>query len=75
MDTALEEKYEILKKNLKEMGSVLVAVTVGAALFRGVVATWLRRLVPYVHRMSSMFLIGAGVYLIYYWVVIAGSFG
>jgi hypothetical protein len=27
---------------------------------------------PYVHRMSALFLAGAGVYLVYYWVFVAG---
>ncbi|MDA1129498.1 MAG: hypothetical protein O2913_12495 [Chloroflexi bacterium] len=56
------------------MGAVLVAVTVCAAMFRGVVAQWLRRAVPYVHRMSALFLMGAGSYLIYYWVFYADFF-
>ena len=56
------------------MGSVLIAVTIGTALFRGAVAKLLRRVVPYVHRTSAFFLIGAGVYLVYYWIVISGSF-
>jgi cytochrome c biogenesis protein CcdA len=56
------------------MGTILIAVTVGAALFRGVVAKWLKRLVPYVHRTSALFLLGAGAYLVYYWLFITGSF-
>ena len=51
-----------------------MAVTVCAAMFRGVVAQWLRRAVPYVHRMSALFLMGAGSYLIYYWVFYADFF-
>lgn len=54
------------------MGSILVAVTIGSALFQGSVARWLRKAIPYVHRASAMFLAGAGGYLIYYWVFIAG---
>lgn len=50
------------------MGSILIAVTVGAALFRGTVSRWLKAVIPYVHRMSALFLLGAGAYLIYYWV-------
>ncbi|MGD2146919.1 MAG: cytochrome c biogenesis protein CcdA [Anaerolineae bacterium] len=49
------------------MGAILAAITVGTALFREVVERWLRRLMPYVHRLSALFLVGAGVYLIYYW--------
>jgi cytochrome c biogenesis protein CcdA len=56
------------------MGSVLVAATIGAALFRGAVARGLRRLFPHVYRMSAIFLVGAGVYLVYYWVFITRSF-
>jgi cytochrome c-type biogenesis protein len=57
------------------MGSILIAVTVGAALFRGAVAKLLRRVVPYVYRTSALFLVGAGAYLVYYWIFISGSFG
>ena len=56
------------------MGLILVAVTVGAALFRGAVARWLRGAVPYIHRMSAFFLLVAGAYLIYYWVFYADFF-
>ena len=55
------------------MGTVLTAVTVGAALFRGAVARWLRGAMPYVHRVSVLFLIGAGAYLLYYWVIYADA--
>lgn len=54
------------------MGVVIVAVTVGSALFRDAVARWLRSALPQVKRVSSLFLVGAGGYLIYYWIVLAG---
>jgi len=54
------------------MGTILIAVTIGAALFQGTVSRWLRKAMPYVHRMSALFLIGAGAYLVYYWLFIAG---
>lgn len=57
------------------MGSVLIAVTVGAALFRGAVARWLRGSMLAISHASAMFLVGAGGYLIYYWVVFADAFG
>lgn len=56
------------------MGAVLIAVTVSTALFRETVSRLLRRVVPYVHRVSALFLMGAGAYLIYYWVFQAGLF-
>lgn len=49
------------------MGVILVAVTIGAALVRGGVTRTLRQMLPHVHRVSALFLIGAGLYLIYYW--------
>jgi cytochrome c biogenesis protein CcdA len=51
------------------MGVVIFVVNIGAALFKRAMARWLRTLTPYVHRLSAMFLIGAGAYLVYYWVV------
>lgn len=54
------------------MGSVLIAVTIGAAFFRDAVSSSLRRLLPHVHRASALFLVGAGAYLVYYWVALSG---
>lgn len=50
------------------MGAILIAVTLGTALFRGAVVDRLRRLAPHVDRASALFLVGAGLYLIAYWV-------
>lgn len=49
------------------MGSVLVAVTIGAVFFRDAVGRSLRRFLPHVHRVSALFLLGAGAYLVYFW--------
>lgn len=51
------------------MGTVLLAVVIGATFFRGAVAAWLRPLLPYVQRVSAVLLVGAGLYLVYYQVV------
>jgi cytochrome c biogenesis protein CcdA len=56
------------------MGTIIFVVTIGAALFRRAMVRWLRLIAPYIHRVSAMFLIGAGTYLIYYWVFQAGLF-
>lgn len=53
------------------MGAILIAVTIGAALFRGMVSRRLRTALPYVHQMSALFLTRAGTYLVYYWSFIA----
>jgi cytochrome c-type biogenesis protein len=54
------------------MGTIIFAITIGAALFRRAMTRWLRAVTPYIHRMSSMFLVGAGLYLVYYWLFQAG---
>lgn len=48
--------------------TVLVSLTLGTALLkRGIVEGYLRKVIPYVHKLSSLFLIIAGGYIIYYW--------
>lgn len=54
------------------MGAILMAVTIGAALFQDAVTGLVRAIVPYVHRISALFLTGAGLYLVYYWVWLSG---
>lgn len=49
------------------MGVVLAAVSVSAALAQGALVTRLRRLLPYVETAGGVFLVAAGVYLVYYW--------
>ena len=56
------------------MGSILIMVTVGAALFKGAVTGFIRGVLPHVHSVSSLFLVGAGGYIIYYWVTIGDLF-
>jgi cytochrome c biogenesis protein CcdA len=55
------------------MGTILIAITIGAALFQEALAGMVRAIIPYVHRASALFLIGAGLYLVYYWVWFSGS--
>ncbi len=55
------------------MGVILILVMVGTALFRGTVLRLVKSAIPYVHRASAMFLIGAGVYLLYYWIFFADA--
>lgn len=49
------------------MGVVVLALSVGAALLRGGLAAALRRLLPYVGRISALLLMVVGAYLIVYW--------
>lgn len=49
------------------MGTILSALAVAAALSRTGVATWMRRLLPYLNPVSAILLIAAGAYVVYYW--------
>lgn len=49
------------------MGTVLTVLTLSVALFKGVLIRYLQRLVPYVERMGALLLLGAGGYIVYYW--------
>jgi len=49
------------------MGTVLTALAVAAALSRSGVALALRRLLPYLPRLSGLLLLLAGGYVVYYW--------
>lgn len=49
------------------MGTILTGLALGAALARGGINAALRKLVPHVSRVSSVFLLASGAYLIYYW--------
>ena len=56
------------------MGAVITAVSLSAVAFRGAVSHALRDMIPHVHRLSAIFLAGAGAYLIIYWVVLGDIF-
>ena len=50
------------------MALVLTALTVTLALARGGLLAGLRRVLPYVDRVAGVFLVLAGLYLVYYWI-------
>lgn len=54
------------------MGTVLILITIGVVFFRDAISRSLRRLLPHVHRTSALFLVGAGAYLVYYWMALSG---
>ncbi len=49
------------------MGAVLTVVVLGAAFFEGTVTRSVHGLLPYVHRLSAAFLLGAGLFVVNYW--------
>jgi cytochrome c biogenesis protein CcdA len=48
------------------MGSVLMAVALGAALLKGTIIQWFQRFLPYTYRLGALLLIAAGAYLIWF---------
>ena len=50
------------------MALVLTALTVTLALARGGLLAVLRRMMAYVDRVAGVFLVLAGLYLVYYWI-------
>lgn len=57
------------------MGLVVVAVALGATTLKAGVIQALRGIVPYVHRLSAILLVGSGLYLVVYWVVLGDLVG
>ena len=54
------------------MGAVVTVVMIAAALFEELVINALLKVAPYVERVGAIFLLGAGAYLVYYWLFVAG---
>lgn len=48
------------------MGSLVVFLTIATALAKTSVARGLRRVLPFVHRISALFLLASGLYVAYY---------
>ena len=54
------------------MGLVILFLTLRIALFRGAIVGQLRTILPYVERGSALLMIGAGIYIVYYWLIKGG---
>ena len=52
------------------MGSVILALTIGMALFKEAVASGLRKALPHVGTISAVMLLIAGTFIVYYWLTI-----
>lgn len=55
------------------MGLVVTALSVAVALARATAEQWLRKMLPLMEKAGAFLVIGAGAYLIYYWLWGAGS--
>ena len=54
------------------MGLVITSLTVGMVLFKETAAGSIKKAVPYIQTIGSWLIIGAGSYIIFYWLTIGG---
>ena len=52
------------------MGMVIMALTIGIALFKGAMVRGLRRALPYIQPVGSLLMILAGSYIVFYWLTL-----
>ena len=54
------------------MGSVILALTLGMAIFKGAMVRALRKVLPYIPAISAALLVLSGAFIVYYWLTIGG---
>ncbi len=54
------------------MGMVILALTVGMAVFKGAMVGALRKALPYIQPVGSWLMVVAGAYIVFYWLTIGG---
>jgi len=54
------------------MGFVLILLTLSAAFFKGGLALYLKKALPYMGKVAGVLLVAAGTYQIYYWLTKGG---
>lgn len=52
------------------MGTVILTLTVGMAVFKGAMVGGLRKMLPYVGTISAVMLLVSGAFIVYYWLTI-----
>ena len=52
------------------MGTVIIALTVSMAVFRGAMLTGVRRIMRYVQPVGTWLMIAAGTYIVFYWLTL-----
>lgn len=54
------------------MGSVIIVLTLGTALFKGSMASGMRRALPYIQPVGTWLMVLAGTYIVFYWLTLGG---
>lgn len=57
------------------MGSVIMAITLSMAVFRGAMVSFVRRAMPYVEPVGTWLMIIAGTYIVFYWLTLGEALG
>ena len=68
-ETFLDSVWQFVLYGLG-MGSVILALTIGMALFKGAMTGALRKALPHVGAISAVMLLVAGTFIVYYWLTI-----
>ena len=68
-ETFLDSVWQFVLYGLG-MGSVILALTIGMALFKGAMTGALRKALPHVGTISAVMLLVAGTFIVYYWLTI-----
>lgn len=68
-DTFLDSMLQFLLYGFG-MGTVILALTIGMALFRGAMVGGLRKMLPHVGMISATMLLVSGGFIVYYWLTI-----
>ncbi len=56
------------------MGLVIMALTLGMALFKGTMVRWVRKMLPYVQPIGAWLMVIAGAYIVFYWLTLGDVF-
>ena len=54
------------------MGTVIMALTLGMAFFKGAMVSAMRKALPYIQPVGSWLMVVAGAYIVFYWLTIGG---
>ncbi len=54
------------------MGTVIMALTIGMAFFKGAMVRTMRQALPYIQPIGSWLMVVAGAYIVFYWLTIGG---